>query len=53
MYKFERLKVYQLALDYIDKVYSAAAKLPRNEEYNLSCIALNIAGGSTGQSDPE
>ena len=60
MYKFERLKVYQLALDYIDKVYSAAAKLPRNEEYNLSpqikraatSIALNIAEGSTGQVRP-
>lgn len=61
MYKFERLKVYQLALDYIDKVYLVAAKLPRNEEYNLSSqikraatsIALNIAEGSTGQTDPE
>lgn len=36
MYKFERLKVYQLTLDYIDKVYLVAAKPPRNEEYNLS-----------------
>ena len=61
MYKFERLKVYQLALDYIDNVYLLAAKLPRNEEYNLSSqikraatsIALNIAEGSTGQTDPE
>ena len=61
MYKFERLKVYQLALDYIDKVYLVSTKLPRNEEYNLSSqikraatsIALNIAEGSTGQTDPE
>jgi four helix bundle protein len=61
MYKFERLKVYQLALDYIDRVYEVAAKLPRSEEYNLgsqikraaTSIALNIAEGSTGQSDPE
>ena len=61
MYKFERLKVYQLSLDYIDHVYEVAAKLPRNEEYNLgsqikraaTSIALNIAEGSTGQSDPE
>ena len=60
-YKFERLKVYQLSLDYIDRVYDVAAKLPRNEEYNLgsqikraaTSIALNIAEGSTGQSDPE
>jgi len=42
-------------------VYLVAAKLPRNEEYNLSSqikraatsIALNIAEGSTGQTDPE
>ena len=61
MFKFEGLKVYQLALDYIDIVYEVAAKLPRSEEYNLSSqmkraatsIALNIAEGSTGQSDPE
>jgi four helix bundle protein len=61
MFKFEGLKVYQLALDYIDIVYEVAAKLPRSEEYNLSSqmkraatsIALNIAEGFTGQSDPE
>jgi four helix bundle protein len=61
MYKFERLKVYQLSLDYIDQVYGVTAKLPRNEEYNLgsqikraaTSSALNIAEGSTGQSDPE
>jgi len=61
MFKFEGLKVYQLALDYIDLVYDVASKLPRSEEYNLSSqikraatsIALNIAEGSTGQSDPE
>jgi len=61
MFKFEGLRVYQLALEYIDRVYDVAAKLPRNEEYNLSSqikraatsIALNIAEGSTGQSDPE
>jgi len=61
MYKFERLKVYQMALEYIDRVYVVAAKLPRSEEYNLSSqikraatsIALNIAEGSTGQSNLE
>jgi len=59
MYKFERLKVYQLSLDYIDKIYVLASRLPRNEEYNLgsqsrraaTSIALNIAEGSTGQTD--
>ncbi len=61
MFKFEGLKVYQLALAYIDRVYDVTAKLPRSEDYNLSSqmkraatsIALNIAEGSTGQSDPE
>lgn len=61
MFKFERLRVYQLALDYIDLVYDVADKLPRSEQYNLSdqikraatSIALNVAEGSTGQSDPE
>lgn len=61
MYKFEKLKVCQLALDYIDQVYDLTEKLPRSEEYNLgsqmkragTSIALNIAEGSTGQSDPE
>ena len=61
MFKFEGLKVYQLALEYIDSVYDVASKLPHSEDYNLSSqikraatsIALNIAEGSTGQSDPE
>ena len=61
MYKFERLKVYQMALEYIDRVYIVAARLPSSEEYNLgsqikraaTSIALNIAEGSTGQSNPE
>jgi four helix bundle protein len=61
MYKFEQLEVYQLALDYIDQIYVIADKLPRSEAYNLgsqitraaTSIALNIAEGSTGQSDAE
>lgn len=60
-YKFEQLEVWQLALDYIDAIYSVAEKLPRNEDYNLksqmiraaTSIALNIAEGSQGQTDAE
>jgi len=60
-YKFEQLEVWQLSLEYIDLIYTLADKLPRNEEYNLksqiiraaTSISLNIAEGSTGQSDPE
>ena len=60
-FKFERLKVWQLALDYIDLIYEIAERLPRSEEYNLksqmkraaTSVALNIAEGSTGQTDAE
>ena len=60
-YKFQNLEIYQLALEYIDLIYELAAKLPRSEDFNLksqitraaTSIALNIAEGSTSQSDPE
>jgi four helix bundle protein len=60
-YKFEKLEVWQLAVEYFDLVYQIAEQLPKNEEYNLrsqiiraaTSIALNIAEGSTGQSDAE
>jgi four helix bundle protein len=60
-YKFQSLIVYQLALVYIDQVYGLVKKLPESEKYNLSSqlvraatsIGLNIAEGSTGQSDKE
>jgi len=60
-FKFERLEVYQLALAYIDLIYDLTARLPKSEEYNLksqmvraaTSVALNIAEGSTGQSDAE
>jgi four helix bundle protein len=61
MYKFEKLEIYQLALDYVDLIYQIVEQLPTQEEYNLksqlrrsaTSIALNIAEGSTGQSDAE
>lgn len=60
-FKFERLEVWKLSLEYLDLCYAIAEKLPRQEEYNLkpqlmraaTSIALNIAEGSTSQSDPE
>jgi four helix bundle protein len=60
-FKFEKLEVWQLTLNYVDLIYSIAEKLPKHEEYNLrsqivraaTSIALNIAEGSTGQTDPE
>lgn len=61
IYKFQKLDVYQMALEYIKEIYSLRQKLPENEKFNLSnqitraatSIALNIAEGSTGQSNLE
>ncbi|MGC8945894.1 MAG: four helix bundle protein [Anaerolineae bacterium] len=60
-FKFEQLEIWQLALDYVDLIYEIANRLPRSEEFNLksqiiraaTSVALNIAEGSTGQSDAE
>lgn len=60
-FKFEKLEVWQSALDYSDLIYEITAKLPKKENFNLvsqmeravTSISLNIAEGSTGQSDPE
>ena len=60
-YKFQKLQVYQLALKYVDVVYALNEKLLQRERFNLSSqmeraassIVLNIAEGSTGQSDAE
>jgi four helix bundle protein len=60
-YKFERLEVWKLAMDYADTIYAIAEKLPRSEDFNLksqitraaTSIQLNIAEGSTSQSDAE
>ena len=60
-FKFERLEVWQLAIEYIDLTYDLANQLPKSEEYNLksqivraaTSVALNIAEGSTSQTDPE
>ncbi len=60
-FKFEKLEVWQLALENLDLIYDIANQLPRSEEYNLksqitraaTSITLNIAEGSTGQTDSE
>jgi four helix bundle protein len=61
MHKFEQLEVWTLAIEYTDLCYSIAERLPKHEDYNLASqirraavsVALNIAEGSTGQSDAE
>lgn len=60
-FKFEKLEIWQQSLDYIDAAYNLAELLPAEERYNLSdqlrraatSISLNIAEGSTGQTDKE
>ena len=60
-YKFQDLETYKLALEYLDRSYELTTDLPQEEKFNLksqleraaTSIVLNIAEGSTGQSDPE
>ncbi len=60
-FKFEQLDVWNMSLEYSDSIYELADKLPESERFNLksqitraaTSISLNIAEGSTGQSDPE
>lgn len=60
-FKFEKLEVWELALEYVDLAYQIGEQLPRSEEFNLksqliraaTSIALNTAEGSTSQSDAE
>ena len=50
-FKFERLDVWKISLEYLDLCYAIADRLPKLEEYNLKAqliraatsIGLNIA----------
>ena len=44
-YKFQKLEIYRLALDYLE-LYGLAARLPRSEEFNLKS-QMPRAGTST------
>ena len=60
-FKFEKLEVWRLSLDYLDLIYETAERLPRSEDYNLksqmvraaTSVTLNIAEGSTAQTNDE
>ncbi len=60
-FKFENLQVWQKAMDLNDLVFQISLLFPQEEKFNLSSqirravdsIALNIAEGSTSQSNPE
>jgi four helix bundle protein len=61
VYKFERLEVWILALEYDDVMFRIAAGLPLEERFDLAAqirsasrsIAANIAEGSTTQTPKE
>lgn len=60
-FKFEKLEIWQLSLSLSKEIYSIIEHLPGEERFNLSSqlrravtsISLNIAEGSTSQTDPE
>jgi len=60
-FKFEKLDVWQKAIDLSFDVHQLTREFPREELYILTSqikraadsVALNIAEGSTGQSNPE
>ena len=60
-FKFEQLIVWQKSLDLSDEVNQLATTFPKDELYILASqikraadsVSLNIAEGSTGQSNPE
>ena len=60
-FKFEKLEVWKLAIDMADEVHLLTRSFPKEEMFSLTSqmkraadsISLNIAEGSTGQSNPE
>src|SRR6266478_6611097 len=60
-FKFENLKVWQLSLDLSEKIHFLTKNFPKDELFILTqqikkatdSIGLNIAEGSTGQSNDE
>lgn len=60
-FKFEKLDIWKLAIDLADEVHHLTRTFPKEEMFSLSSqmkraadsISINIAEGSTGQSDPE
>jgi len=60
-FKFEKLIIWQKAMELGEDINLMADSFPAKEKYNLSSqrrrasdsIALNISDGSIGQSNPE
>ena len=60
-FKFEKLEIWKLAIDLADNVHKLTRNFPKEEMFSLTSqmkraadsVSLNIAEGSTGQSDVE
>ncbi len=60
-FKFEKLEVWHLAMDFAEEIVADSKTFPKSELYNLTSqitraadsIALNIAEGCIGQTGPE
>ncbi len=60
-FKFEKLVIWQLAIELANDVHFMTRSFPKEEMFSLTSqikraadsISLNIAEGSTGQSNPE
>ncbi|MEP7166291.1 MAG: four helix bundle protein [Ferruginibacter sp.] len=60
-FKFEKLEIWKLAIAIADDVHILTRSFPKEEMFSLTSqmkraadsISLNIAEGSTGQSNPE
>jgi four helix bundle protein len=60
-FKFEKLIIWQKAMDYGENIFHLSKQFPKDEIYNLTSqirravdsIALNISEGSIGQSSLE
>jgi four helix bundle protein len=60
-FKFEKLIIWQKAMDFGENIFKVSIQFPKEETYNLTSqirravdsIALNISEGSIGQSNPE
>lgn len=60
-FKFEKLRVWQIAMDFGEHIFQVSKEFPISENFNLTSqirraadsVALNISEGAIGQSNAE